>query len=96
PASALLVQPEQRGNELFFPIPVEDFAFSLHELTATPQALVQNSAAIVFCVNGEAVLEKQGQQWVLKPGRSCFIGAFESPVNASGNGRIARVYNQLP
>lgn len=95
PASALLVQPEQRGNELFFPIPVEDFAFSLHELTATPQALVQNSAAIVFCVNGEAVLEKQGQQWVLKPGRSCFIGAFESPVNASGNGRIARVYNQL-
>ncbi|NIG88311.1 mannose-6-phosphate isomerase [Serratia symbiotica] len=96
PASALLVKPEQRGNELFFPIPVEDFAFSLHELTATPQALVQNSAAIVFCVNGEAVLEKQGQQWVLKPGRSCFIGAFESPVNASGNGRIARVYNQLP
>lgn len=94
-SSALPVQPEQRGNELFFPIPVEDFAFSLHELTATPQALVKNSAAIVFCVNGEVVLEKQGQQWVLKPGRSCFIGAFESPVNASGNGRIARVYNQL-
>lgn len=33
PASGLLTQPEPRGNELFFPIPVEDFAFSLHDLT---------------------------------------------------------------
>ncbi|HEJ7113471.1 TPA: mannose-6-phosphate isomerase [Serratia marcescens] len=95
PASGLLTQPEQRGNELFFPIPVEDFAFSLHDLTAAPQALAQRSAAIVFCVAGEATLEKSGQRLTLKPGESCFIGAFESPVNVSGSGRIARVYNQL-
>ena len=95
PASGLLTQPERRGNELFFPIPVEDFAFSLHDLTAAPQALAQRSAAIVFCVSGEATLEKSGQRLTLKPGESCFIGAFESPVNVSGSGRIARVYNQL-
>ncbi|MGK8842912.1 mannose-6-phosphate isomerase [Serratia marcescens] len=95
PASGLLTQPEPRGNELFFPIPVEDFAFSLHDLTAAPQALAQQSAAIVFCVTGEATLEKSGQRLTLKPGESCFIGAFESPVNVSGSGRIARVYNQL-
>ncbi|WP_049201903.1 mannose-6-phosphate isomerase [Serratia marcescens] len=95
PASGLLTQSEQRGNELFFPIPVEDFAFSLHDLTAAPQALAQRSAAIVFCVAGEATLEKSGQRLTLKPGESCFIGAFESPVNVSGSGRIARVYNQL-
>lgn len=95
PASGLLTQPEQRGNALFFPIPVEDFAFSLHDLTAAPQALAQRSAAIVFCVAGEATLEKSGQRLTLKPGESCFIGAFESPVNVSGSGRIAVVYNQL-
>lgn len=95
PASGLLTQQEQRGNELFFPIPVEDFAFSLHDLTTAPQALAQQSAAIVFCVAGEATLEKSGQRLTLKPGESCFIGAFESPVNVSGSGRIARVYNQL-
>lgn len=95
PASGLLTQPEQRGNELFFPIPVEDFAFSLHDLNAAPQPLAQNSAAIVFCVEGEATLEKQGQQVVLQPGESCFIAAYESPVNVTGSGRIARVYNQL-
>ncbi|WP_454878043.1 mannose-6-phosphate isomerase [Serratia inhibens] len=95
PVSGLLTQPEKRGDELFFPIPVEDFAFSLHDLSAAPQTLDQNSAAIVFCVDGEAVLEKQGQKLALKPGESCFIGAFESPVSVSGSGRIARVYNLL-
>ncbi|WP_279022853.1 mannose-6-phosphate isomerase [Gibbsiella quercinecans] len=95
PASGLLTQPEQRGNELFFPIPVDDFAFSLHELTTAPQPLAQNSAAIVFCVTGEAVLEKQGETVRLLPGESCFIGADESPITVSGQGRIARVYNLL-
>lgn len=64
PASALLVQHEQWGNKLFFPISAEYLAFSLHKLTAAPQALMQNSVAIVFYVNGEEVLERQGQQWV--------------------------------
>jgi mannose-6-phosphate isomerase len=95
PAATLLTQPQQRGSELNFPIPVEDFAFSLHDLSASPQTLAQQSAAIVFCVEGETVLEKNGEQVVLKPGESCFIGAFESPVTVSGIGRIARVFNQL-
>ena len=93
-ADELLTQPQQNGSELDFPIPVEDFAFSLHELNATPAALAQNSAAIVFCVEGETVLSKGEQQLVLKPGESAFIAANESPVLASGVGRIARVYNK--
>ncbi|WP_457913765.1 mannose-6-phosphate isomerase [Candidatus Gillettellia adelgis] len=96
PASALLAQSEQRGDEIFFPIPVEDFAFSLHKLTNLPQTLTQNSAAILFCINGKAVLKNKGQKWILRPGKSCFIGAFESPVSVSGQGHIARVYNQIP
>lgn len=92
---SLLTTPVQRGNELNFPIPVEDFAFSLHSLSAQPQSLAQNSAAIVFCVEGEAVLEKEGQQVVLQPGESCFLAAVESPVNVSGVGRVARVFNHL-
>ncbi len=93
-ADELLTQPQQNGCELDFPIPVEDFAFSLHELNATPAALAQNSAAIVFCVEGETVLSKGEQQLVLKPGESAFIASNESPVLASGVGRIARVYNK--
>lgn len=93
PADTLLTQPQQQGNELVFPIPVEDFAFSLHTLTADPQLLAQNSAAIVFCVAGQAVLKKQQQEITLQPGESCFIPANESPVSVQGVGSIARVYN---
>ncbi|MEQ9720940.1 mannose-6-phosphate isomerase [Yersinia alsatica] len=93
PADTLLTQPQQQGNELVFPIPVEDFAFSLHTLTADPQLLAQNSAAIVFCVTGQAVLKKQQQEITLQPGESCFIPANESPVSVQGVGSIARVYN---
>ncbi len=95
PADELLTRPAQQGSELDFPIPVADFAFSLHDLSATPAHLAQESAAIVFCVQGEAVLSKGEQQLVLKPGESAFIAANESPVAASGVGRIARVYNKL-
>ncbi|HAT7523661.1 TPA: mannose-6-phosphate isomerase [Citrobacter koseri] len=95
PAGQLLTTPVKHGAELDFPIPVEDFAFSLHDLSAQETAISQQSAAILFCVEGEAVLSKGEQRLVLKPGESAFIGADESPVNASGVGRLARVYNKL-
>jgi len=95
PAATLLTQPQRDGETLNFPIPVEDFAFAIHGLSAAPQALAQNSAALLFCIEGQAVIEKSGQQLVLKPGDSCFVAANESPVNAAGTGRLARVFNTL-
>lgn len=95
PAATLLTQPQCDGETLNFPIPVEDFAFAIHGLSAAPQALAQNSAALLFCIEGQAVIEKSGQQLVLKPGESCFVAANESPVNAAGTGRLARVFNTL-
>jgi len=94
-ASDLLATPEKRSDGLFFPVPVEDFAFSLHDLSASSQLLAQKSAAIIFCVTGEAQLEKPGQSLVLKAGESCFIAAFEPEIMLSGDGRIARVYNAV-
>ncbi|MBZ6390304.1 MAG: mannose-6-phosphate isomerase [Pantoea dispersa] len=95
PAATLLTQPQTQGDSLIFPIPVEDFAFAIHTLSATPQTLAQHSAALLFCIEGQAVIEKAGQQLVLQPGESCFIAASESPVSAAGTGRLARVYNAL-
>jgi mannose-6-phosphate isomerase len=95
PAAELLTQPSQHGAELDFPIPVDDFAFSLHDLSTQGADVAQQSAAILFCLEGEAVLQKGEQQLVLKPGESAFVSANESPVSLSGVGRIARVYNKL-
>ncbi|AUQ25508.1 mannose-6-phosphate isomerase [Dickeya zeae] len=94
PADTLLTSPVKTANELSFPIPVDDFAFSLHYLTDVPQMLSQQSAAIIFCVEGQAVLEHGAQQVRLLPGESCFIPASESPVHIQGKGQIARVYNR--
>ncbi|PKB86124.1 mannose-6-phosphate isomerase [Ewingella americana] len=95
PAGELLTSPVEKGAELSFPIPVEDFAFSIHSLSPKPQTLAQNSAAIIFCIEGQTVLEKGEETQVLKPGESCYLSASESPVEVSGNGRIARVFNKL-
>lgn len=96
PANALLTVPVQRGAELNFPVPVDDFAFSLHELSNSAAELVQDSAAIVFCVEGNAVLMKGDEQLKLTPGESAFIPASDGAVSISGTGRVARVFNQLP
>lgn len=95
PASELLTQPVQNGAELDFPIPVADFAFSLHQLSGKEESLAQTSAAILFCVEGEATLSKNDTRLQLKAGESAFIGADESPVTVSGRGRLARVFNKI-
>ena len=95
PAGELLTQPVPQAAELDFPIPVDDFAFSLHDLSAQESTLDQQSAAIIFCVEGEAVLRKGEQRLTLKAGESAFIGCNESPVAVSGSGRLARVFNKL-
>ncbi|HEY0208627.1 mannose-6-phosphate isomerase [Acerihabitans sp.] len=95
PEDQLLARPVNENGALRFPIPVADFAFALHNLSSVPQTLAQDSAAIVFCVDGQAILEKNGGSLTLKPGESAFLTAGESPVNVRGNGRLARVYNEL-
>lgn len=95
PAATLLTTPVVSSAGLDFPIPVDDFAFSVHELSATGSEIAQQSAAIVFCIEGEAVLRKNGQTLTLKPGESAFVAASESPVHLSGTGRVARVFNKL-
>ncbi|MFO6484658.1 hypothetical protein ACLBR5_17260 [Escherichia coli] len=70
PANQLLTQPVKQGAELDFPIPVDDFAFSLHDLSDKETTIHQQSAAILFCVEGNATLWKGSQQLQLKPGES--------------------------
>lgn len=95
PEAEILMAPEKQGSATVYPIPVDDFAFSMYQLSSEPTTLQQDSAAIIFCVTGQAKISKDQQQIVLKPGESCFVAADESPVMVSGEGQIARVYNVL-
>lgn len=95
PADSLLTVPVQDGATQNFFIPVEDFAFSIHALSAEPLKVEQQSAAIIFCIDGEATLTSGKETVRLKPGESAFIGANDSPVTLSGQGRVARAFNDL-
>ena len=95
PASQLLTQPEQHENSLEFPIPVDDFSFSIHTVTDKPLSVCQDSAALLFCIEGEATLVCGQQQLVLKPGESCFVAANDPSLTIVGHGRVARVFNAL-
>ncbi|MBN0567125.1 hypothetical protein JTM29_36565, partial [Pseudomonas aeruginosa] len=55
PAGELLTQPQRHGAELDFSIPVEDFAFSLHGLSAEATEVAQASAASRFLLEKNAV-----------------------------------------
>ncbi|MEQ4532083.1 MAG: mannose-6-phosphate isomerase, class I, partial [Mixta sp.] len=90
---SLLTTPVQHGDTLDFPVPVDDFAFSVHQLRTTPNTLSQQSAAILFCIEGEAQLSQDTQHLTLSAGESCFIAASEPSVQVSGQGRLAQVYN---
>ncbi|MGL4601628.1 MAG: mannose-6-phosphate isomerase [Plesiomonas sp.] len=95
PASSLLTAPIVNEDETRFPIPVDDFAFAVHTLSDAPRLLAQESAAILFCIAGEATLIKGEQRIVLVPGESCYLPANESPVQVQGHGQLARVFNEL-
>ena len=94
PADSLLTVPQQHGLQREFPVPVEDFAFAIHTLSDAPQTLLQQSAAILFCIAGEARLTARQQQLTLRAGESCFVAADDAPLSVTGNGELARVYNR--
>ncbi|MGR2857022.1 mannose-6-phosphate isomerase [Erwinia sp. 1181_3] len=96
PAESLLTTPVEQGKTLNFPIPVDDFAFAIHSLTTDPVTVSQQSAAILFCIEGDALLKWDEQMLSLTAGESAWITASESPLTLSGTGRVARVYNDLP
>lgn len=94
PAASILTSPARIDDEYHFPIPVDDFAFSLHHLDGTPHRVSEQSATILFCVEGHVLLEQGQQQLSLFAGESCFIPARESSIKIQGNGKVARVYNR--
>ena len=99
PFETLKMAGVEKLNVTTYPIPVDDFAFSIHQLSDQDVnhqlQLSQESAAILFCMLGSLTIRYEQQIITLKPGESCFIAANESLVTVNGIGRFARVYNTL-
>jgi len=87
-----LTPPVSEGLARHFPVPVDDFAFSVYTLDASDTVLPAGSVAILFCIEGDITLSDGEQILQLVAGESVFIGASEPAVVASGSGQLARAY----
>ena len=90
---SLLSEPEKSGNICKYHIPVEDFAFSIYSINDTGIGITNETASILFCIDGELVLKSGDDELKICSGESIFLSAFEKEVYVTGVGKLARVYN---
>ncbi|WP_328590415.1 mannose-6-phosphate isomerase, class I [Veronia nyctiphanis] len=72
---SLVLEPENRGNVLHYPVPVSDFKFSIYR--EGEHDLHTDSAEIILAVEGELLLTTSlGEVVALNKGQSVFIPAY--------------------
>ncbi|HGJ5877445.1 MAG TPA: mannose-6-phosphate isomerase [Arsenophonus sp.] len=91
--NTLLLQPNIHNNEFCYPIPVDDFAFSLYIIDNHLTTIENNSATILFCVEGKISITSESQTAEILSGESIFISVSEKQIMFNGRGKLARVFN---
>lgn len=92
-ADDLLSIPEKYGNIWKYNIPVEDFSFNIYSINDSGIAVDNNTASILFCIEGELVLSSGNDIINIGSGESIFLPAYEESISIKGNGKLARVFN---
>lgn len=90
----ILIKPTHQSTELRYPIPINDFAFSIHNLCEQVLTLNIQSCTIIFIIQGEIYLKQGDHELTLKAGESCFITANNGDVHIKGYGSIAHIYTE--
>jgi len=92
PVNSILTAPEVRGSELHFPVPVEDFAFSIFS-QAVDASVVPNRAEIWFAIDSDATFEHQnGEVETIHKGESVFIPVCTGQFTVTCQGKVARAF----
>ncbi|MCL6270164.1 mannose-6-phosphate isomerase, class I [Sansalvadorimonas sp. 2012CJ34-2] len=86
--------PEENG-ETRFPVPANDFAFSVIDSTEASERFQVSSAEILFCLDGYFTISHSNETLQLSQGQSCFIGADAGSYKLEGTGRVARASSTL-
>ncbi|ASA55566.1 mannose-6-phosphate isomerase, class I [Vibrio gazogenes] len=93
PSETLLIAPEETQVAYHYPVPVNDFKFSIYP-APDDVTLTITSAEIVFAIDADVHLQhKSGLTLTLHKGQSAFIPAAANVYQLHSSGRVARVYN---
>jgi len=90
-SASLRMLPEQHAAEARYPIPVEDFRFSIFT-AVNNQTVMTSSAEIVLVIEGTATLSHaSGESLLLHVGQSAFIPASTGQWLLTTTGKVCRV-----
>ncbi|AOM40082.1 mannose-6-phosphate isomerase [Xenorhabdus hominickii] len=89
----LLTIPKQEKVVLSYPVPVNDFCFSVYAVSEQPITFENNTASVLFCFEGQVVISSGEQELRIFSGESIFLSAIERTVTIHGNGKIAKASN---
>lgn len=93
PMNTLLTQAAINGCEHNFPVPVQDFKFSVFQ-EPKDQQVEMSSAEILMPIDADVtLLAESGETLVLGKGQSAFIPAYVENYTISCEGRVARAFN---
>lgn len=92
PGETLLTQPQQKQNQLFFPVPAKDFQFSIVDSELTPSNQAISGAEILLCLTGIITINTAEDCCTIHPGESVFIAAAAGSYTYSGKGQFARAF----
>ena len=85
----ILMQPEVSGNQAEYPIPVQDFSFSiLTNESSLNENIHMTSASVLFCEHGQFEVACAQNAVTVEKGESVFVPASASTISVTGSGRV--------
>ena len=90
---SLFSEPQINGNICKYDIPVEDFAFCIYSINQMQTKIENETASILFCIEGEIKITSNNDELLIIAGESIFLSASDKLAYINGHGKLARAYN---
>ena len=91
----LLIQPQQQGVETLYPVPVDDFSFSIFD-KPDGHLIDSGSCEIWFAIDDNVGFsDSSGGEITILKGQSVFVSAKGKGIRVTSEGKVARVSSPL-
>ncbi|WP_394144616.1 mannose-6-phosphate isomerase, class I [Vibrio atypicus] len=93
PADGLLLNPNEQDDVMDYPIPVDDFKFSIVKNSQKRQIKTEGAEILLPLDDSMLLTHQCGETCVIEKGQSVFIPAYANSYTIDCKGRVARAYS---